>query len=82
MTIDAHQIAQTHPSTRRRRLLVSFTSDGIALRTAPLQQAAPPALGTEKMFISTTDFIGGDGRVLASSGGLVEGTRMQVEAVG
>jgi hypothetical protein len=36
------------------RLLVSFTSDGIALRTAPLQQAAPPALGTEKMFISTT----------------------------
>ena len=35
------------------RLLVSFTSDGIALRTAPLQQAAPPALGTEKMFIST-----------------------------
>src|SRR5689334_23729574 len=36
------------------RLLVSFTGDGIALRTAPLQQAAPPALGTDKMFISTT----------------------------
>ena len=116
------------------RLLVSFTSDGIALRTAPLQQAAPPALGTEKMFISTThgvwapngdgtfgltfsgfafddigkflavqrirvvvqvnesqdgfsgpfktDFIGSDGQVLASSSGSVEGTRMQVEALG
>jgi hypothetical protein len=36
------------------RLLVSFTGDGIALRTAPLQQAAPPALGADKMFISTT----------------------------
>jgi hypothetical protein len=36
------------------RLLVSFTNDGVALRTAPLQQAAPPALGAEKMFISTT----------------------------
>jgi hypothetical protein len=36
------------------RLLVSFTSDGVALRTAPLQQAAPPALGGDKMFISTT----------------------------
>jgi hypothetical protein len=106
MTIDTHQIAQTHPSAGRRRLLgvtagsaaalagvvlagrnsgtaradddqalvgswlaaaipagtpsapprglVSFTRDGIALRTAPLQQAAPPALGTDKMFISTT----------------------------
>jgi hypothetical protein len=116
------------------RLLVSFTSDGIALRTAPLQQAAPPVLGTEKMFISTThgawapngdgtfgltfagfafddtgkflamqrirvavqvndsqdgfsgqfktDFIGSDGQVLASSSGSVEGTRMQVEALG
>jgi hypothetical protein len=116
------------------RLLVSFTSDGIALRTAPLQQAAPPALGTDKMFISTThgawvyngdvtfgltfagfafdetgkflavqhirvavqvndsqdgfsgpfktDFIGSDGQVLASSSGSVEGTRMQVEALG
>ena len=36
------------------RLLVSFTSDGVALRTAPLQQAAPPPLGVPKMFISTT----------------------------
>jgi hypothetical protein len=36
------------------RLLVSFTADGVALRTAPLQLAAPPALGTDKMFISTT----------------------------
>lgn len=36
------------------RLLVSFTADGVALRTAPLQQVAPPALGTDKMFISTT----------------------------
>ena len=187
MTIDMHQIAQTYPSARRRRLLrvtagsaaalagvalaghggsgiaranndqalvgswlvaaippgapsaparllVSFTSDGIALRTAPPQQAAPPALGTDKMFISTThgvwasngdgtfcltfagfafddtgkflavqrirvavqvndsqdgfsgpfktDFIGSDGQVLASSSGSVEGTRMQVEALG
>jgi hypothetical protein len=106
MNIDAQVIAQTHPKTRRRRLLgvtaggaaalagialagrssaiaradesqtlvgswmvaaippgaqpgpprvlVSFTGDGVALRTAPLQQAAPPALGAEKMFISTT----------------------------
>ena len=36
------------------RVLVSCTPDGVALRTAPLQQAAPPALGAEKMFISTT----------------------------
>jgi len=36
------------------RILVSFTGDGVALRTAPLQQAAPPALGSDKMFISTT----------------------------
>jgi hypothetical protein len=36
------------------RILVSFTGDGIALRTAPMQQAAPPALGTDKMFISAT----------------------------
>ena len=36
------------------RILVSFTGDGVALRTAPLQQAAPPALGAEKMFIGTT----------------------------
>jgi len=114
------------------RLLVSFTGDGVALRTAPLQQAAPPALGADKMIISTThgvwarnadgtfgltfagfafddagkflamqhirvavqvndtqdgftgpfttDFIGADGRVLASSSGTVQGTRIQVEA--
>jgi hypothetical protein len=36
------------------RLLVSFVPGGVALRTAPLQQSAPPALGTDKMFISTT----------------------------
>jgi hypothetical protein len=36
------------------RLLVSFMGDGVALRTAPLQQAAPPPLGVPKMFISTT----------------------------
>lgn len=114
------------------RLLVSFTGDGVALRTAPLQLAAPPALGSDKMFISTThgvwarntdatfgltfagfafddtgkflamqrirvavhvndtqdgfsgpfttDFIGADGQVLASSSGTVQGTRIQVEA--
>jgi hypothetical protein len=114
------------------RLLVSFTGDGVALRTAPLQQAAPPVLGADKMFISTThgvwarnadgtfgltfagfafddtgkflamqhirvavqvndpqdaftgpfttDFIGADGRVLASSSGTVQGMRIQVEA--
>jgi len=36
------------------RVLVSFTDDGVALRTAPMQQAAPPALGSDRMFISTT----------------------------
>jgi hypothetical protein len=36
------------------RILVSVTGDGVALRTAPQQQAAPPALGTDRMFISTT----------------------------
>ena len=36
------------------RILVSITGDGVAIRTAPLQQAAPPALGAERMFISTT----------------------------
>jgi hypothetical protein len=113
------------------RILVSFTGDGVAIRTAPLQQAAPPALGSEKMFISTThgawvrmddggfgmtwvgfafddagkflatqrvrvavqlndtldgfsgpfktDFIGADGQVAASTGGTVQGTRIQVE---
>jgi hypothetical protein len=183
MNIDAQRSAQTHPKSRRRRLLgvtagsaaalagivlagrsgaiaradesqtlvgswmvaaippgaqpgpprvlVSFTGDGVALRTAPLQQAAPPALGAEKMFISTThgawmrmddggfgltwvgfafddagkflatqrvrvvvqlndtldgftgpfktDFIGADGQVVASAGGTVLGTRIQVE---
>jgi hypothetical protein len=183
MKIDVRPIAQTHPNTRRRRLLgatagsvaalagialagrsgaiaradedqalvgswmvagiptgaspgpprilVSFTGDGVAIRTAPLQQAAPPALGSEKMFISTThgawvrmddgmfgmtwvgfafddagkfpatqrvrvavklndtldgftgpfktDFIGADGQVVASVGGTVQGTRIQVE---
>ncbi len=36
------------------RLLVSFTGDGVALRTAPQQQAAPPALGPDRMVIGTT----------------------------
>src|SRR5688572_7048005 len=36
------------------RVLVSFTGDGVALRTAPLRLAAPPALGSDTMFISTT----------------------------
>jgi hypothetical protein len=36
------------------RLLVSFVTGGVALRTAPLQQPAPSALGIDKMFISTT----------------------------
>ena len=36
------------------RILVSFRGDGVAVRSAPLQQAAPPALGSEKMFIGTT----------------------------
>jgi hypothetical protein len=112
-------------------ILVSFTGDGVALRTAPLRQAAPTALGTDTMFISTThgawarmddgmfgltwvgfafdaggkflatqrvrvavqlndtldgfsgpfktDFVGPDGQVLASTGGTVQGTRIQVE---
>jgi hypothetical protein len=49
-------VAATPPGAQPAppRLLVSFTGDGVALRTAPLQQAAPPALGTDKMFISTT----------------------------
>jgi hypothetical protein len=36
------------------RLLASFTNGGVAVRTAPLQQAAPSALGSDKMVISTT----------------------------
>ncbi len=36
------------------RFLVTFTRDGLVIRTAPLQQAAPPALGVARMFISTT----------------------------
>jgi len=42
------------PSGGPPRLLVSFSADGIALRTAPLQQAAPPTMGGGKMLISTT----------------------------
>src|SRR5712691_8936562 len=48
------------------RVLVSFTGDGVALRTAPLQQAAPPALGAEKMFIGTT-LGAGCGRTMAGA---------------
>jgi len=114
------------------RLLASFISGGVAVRTAPLQQAAPDALGSDKMLISTThgawvrnpdgtfgltfvgfafddtgkflakqliriavqvsdgqdrftgpfrtDFIGADGLVLASTNGMVQGVRIQVEA--
>ncbi len=36
------------------RLLVSFVPGGVALRSAPLQQPAPTALGSDKMFISST----------------------------
>ena len=36
------------------RVLASFLPDGVAIRTAPLQQAAPSGLGVAKMFISTT----------------------------
>ena len=36
------------------RILVSFTRDGVALRTAPVRQAAPPALGGGTMIIGTT----------------------------
>jgi hypothetical protein len=35
------------------RFLVSFTSDGRALRTPPPQQPAPPALGVSSMFTNT-----------------------------
>ena len=113
------------------RVLVSFTRDGIALRTAPVQQATSPALGSGKMIIGTThgawersddraydltfigvafdeagqflatqrirvaaeldetraafsgpfrtDFFGADGRILASSMGTVQATRIGVE---
>ena len=113
------------------RLLVSFTTDGLALRTAPLLLAAPPALGVAKIVISTThgewvrvgnreflltfygfvfdeggaflatqrirvapvlgealdtfagpfttDFTAADGRVLVSTNGTVQGTRIRVE---
>jgi hypothetical protein len=47
-------VAPTGAALAPPRVLVSFTGDGVALRTAPLQQAAPPALGSDKMFISTT----------------------------
>ena len=33
------------------RILVSFTRDGVALRTAPVRQAAPPALGVGTMIV-------------------------------
>ena len=46
--------ARRAPNLDHPRLLVSFTGDGVALRTAPQQQAAPPALGTDRMFIGTT----------------------------
>ncbi len=36
------------------RLLASFISGGVAVRTAPLQQTALAGLGLGKMFISTT----------------------------
>lgn len=36
------------------RVLVSCTRDGVALRTAPVRQAAPPALGGGAMIIGTT----------------------------
>jgi hypothetical protein len=36
------------------RILVSFTRDGVALRTAPVRQAAPPALGVPTMIVGTT----------------------------
>jgi len=42
------------PSGGPARLLVSFSADGVALRTAPLQQVAPAALGGGKMLIGTT----------------------------
>jgi hypothetical protein len=113
------------------RLLVSFTVDGLALRTAPLLLAAPPALGVAKMFISTThgewvrsgdhafaltfygfafdeggtflatqrirvapvlsetldtfsgpfttEFLAAEGHILATTTGMVEGTRIRVE---
>ncbi len=113
------------------RLLVSFTVDGLAVRTAPLLLAAPPALGVAKMLISTThgewvrcgdrafvltfygfafdeagtflatqyirvapvlgealdtfsgpfttQFLAADGHVLATSSGMVQGTRIRVE---
>src|SRR5262249_7267909 len=36
------------------RTLASFLPGGMVVRTAPLQQMAPPGLGVAKMFISTT----------------------------
>jgi hypothetical protein len=56
MLVGSWMVAAVPPGARPGppRVLVSFTGDGVALRTAPLQQAAPPALGTDKMFISTT----------------------------
>jgi hypothetical protein len=42
------------PSVPPARILVSVLRDGVVMRTAPLQQQAPPGLGTDRMFISTT----------------------------
>lgn len=36
------------------RFLVSFTADGLAIRTAPLRLPAPPALGVSTLLIGTT----------------------------
>jgi hypothetical protein len=36
------------------RFLVSFTADGLVIRTAPLRLPAPPALGVATMLIGTT----------------------------
>ena len=36
------------------RILVSCTRDGVALRTPPVRQAAPPALGVATMIVGTT----------------------------
>jgi hypothetical protein len=35
-------------------VVASFIADGVAIRSAPVQQAAPPALGGAKLLINTT----------------------------